>query len=577
MAVLQFDDGTTHGRIYRIKDGRAVLGRHPDCDVFDVFLDANSVSRRHARVVEDKQEFFVEDMSSRNGTIVNGQPITGRVPLKDGDRLRICEVEFRFFQHEPSATIDSGLTDIPPLPALMVDDEPQISGSTIMSQVEVASSARSGLQLVANAETKLNALVEMLGNLGQSLDLDDVLAHLLTGLFKIFIQADRGFIGLKLPGDGPVIPRAIKHRRPTIDDTLRVSRTIVNRVMETKQAILSADAASDERFDMAQSIADFQIRSLMCAPLLDSEGNSLGVIQIDTVDQANRFQHEDLEVLASVAPQAAFALEYAQLYEQGLRQRALERDLEIARRVQHGLLPSEQPDLPGYHFFDFYEPAHQVGGDYYDYIQLPGGRLAVVLADVSGKGVSAALLMANLSGELKFSLASAESPTAAVDAINADLSKARWDDYFVTMILAVIDPVTGETELVNAGHMPPFLRHANGHVEEVGEEQGGLPLGVTADVNYASYRMTLAPGDSLTMFTDGFSEAMNAQKHLYGLDRLRNQLSGELDEVTQLGRRILSDVKVFVRGHPQSDDMCLVCFGRDAEDRARLEDTDPQA
>jgi sigma-B regulation protein RsbU (phosphoserine phosphatase) len=575
MAVLQFDDGTTHGRIYRIKNGRVVLGRHPDCDVFDVFLDANAVSRRHARIVEDKQEFFVEDMRSRNGTIVNGQPITGRVPLQDGDRLRICEVEFRFFQHEPSATIDSGLTDIPPLPALMVDDEPQGSGSTIMSQVEVASSARSGLQLVANAETKLNALVEMLGNLGQSLDLDDVLDHLLTGLFKIFIQADRGFIGLKLPGDGPVIPRAIKHRRPTIDDSLRVSRTIVNRVMETKQAILSADAASDERFDMAQSIADFQIRSLMCAPLLDSERNSLGVIQIDTVDQANRFQHEDLEVLASVAPQAAFALEYAQLYEQGLRQRALERDLEIARSVQHGLLPSEQPDLPGYHFFDFYEPAHQVGGDYYDYIQLPGGRLAVVLADVSGKGVSAALLMANLSGELKFSLASAESPAAAVDAINADLSKARWDDYFVTMILAVIDPATGETDLVNAGHMPPFLRHADGRVEEVGEEQGGLPLGVTADVNYASYHMTLAPGDSLTMFTDGFSEAMNAQKDLYGLERLRNQLSGEIDEITQLGRRILSDVKVFVRGHPQSDDMCLVCFGRDGEDRVGLEDTDP--
>src|SRR5205085_1371889 len=145
----------------------------------------------------------------------------------------------------------------------------------------------------------------------------------------------------------------------------------------SKEAILSADASTDQRFDQSESIADLRIRSVMCAPLVDNEGNALGVIQIDTGDQRHRFSQDDLDVLASVASQAAVAVDNAQLHEQALRQQAVERDLLLAHKVQRGLLPSQPPHIPGYHFFDFYEPANQVGGDYYDYIDLSGGRLAV--------------------------------------------------------------------------------------------------------------------------------------------------------------------------------------------------------
>ena len=334
--------------------------------------------------------------------------------------------------------------------------------------------------------------------------------------------------------------------------------------MGQKEAILSADASSDSRFNMAQSIADFRIRSMMCAPLVNSEGEVLGVIQIDTHDQGGRFQQEDLEVLASVASQAAMLVESAQLHETTLRQHRLERDLVLAQRVQQGLLPNARPQVGGYHFFEYYEPANEVGGDFYDYVPLSGGRLAVVLADVSGKGIAAALLMAKLSGEARFLLASNQTPQEAITAINRTMDNDSWEDRFVTFVLAVIDPANHSVTIVNGGHMPPFVRNADGSVAAISDEHAGPPLGVDFEHRYEPYDLVLEPGEQLVLFTDGFSEAMNAGLDLYGLGRLETAVGCNLSDPASLGSYILDDVRRFVSGHRQSDDMCLVCFGRDA-------------
>ena len=278
-----------------------------------------------------------------------------------------------------------------------------------MSQLEV-SSGSTGMRLQVNTEAKLKALLEISRNLGRAIGMVDVLPKMLDSLFKIFIQADRGFIVLKDPQSGRLVPKAIKYRRSEDTQSIKISRTIINSVMTSKQAVLSADAASDERFDMSESIVDFRIRSMMCAPLITGEGNALGVIQIDTLDPRNRFNREDLDVLASVACQAAFAVENAQLHETALRDQAIKRELAVAHEVQRGFLPAESPNLAGYDFFEFYESAHALGGDYYDYVPLSGGRLAVVLGDVSGKGISASLLMAKLSAEARYCLASEPTP-----------------------------------------------------------------------------------------------------------------------------------------------------------------------
>jgi serine phosphatase RsbU (regulator of sigma subunit)/pSer/pThr/pTyr-binding forkhead associated (FHA) protein len=558
MAVLRVLKGLNPGQLFTLDNEKAVLGRHPDCDIV---LELGAVSRQHARIVQTGEDFYVEDLNSRNGTFLNDQLVTGQQKLLENDRLRICDMEFVFHLGSPDSAIPvTGRAETVDQ-AVLIEDEPQAGGSTVMSKVNVGSGA-SGLRLTVNPEAKLKAVLEIGQNLGRAVSLGEVLPKVLDSLFAIFLQADRGFVVLRDAATGALIPKALKHRREEAADQIRLSRTIIHQVMASREAILSADASTDSRFDLAQSIVDFQIHSMMCAPLVGSEGDVLGVIQLDTTDQRQRFDRDDLEVLASVACQAAIAVENAQLHEIAVQQASLRRELNVAYRVQQGFLPAAPPELEGYEFFDFYEPAKELGGDYFDYVPLPRGRLAIVVGDVSGKGVSAALLMAKLSSETRYCLVSEPTPAAAVRRLNETFCGSRWEDRFVTMIATVLDPTTHEVSVVNAGHMPPLLRRASGDVEPVGESVSGLPLGVASGIQYEQATLSLAPGELMTTYTDGISEAMNVAQQFYGTERLEARLRDRVDGVKELGQRILDDVQRFVGSQAQNDDMCVTCFGR---------------
>jgi serine phosphatase RsbU (regulator of sigma subunit) len=562
MPFVKATNGPEAGRRYDLNGPESVLGRHPDCQIV---VDVGAVSRQHAKILTVGGDFFLEDLNSRNGTLLNGKLINERQKLRDGDLLQICDVAFSFHDERkppPSILAPSGAAEGTGTSTVLIDDMADESGSTIMSKVDVSSDSTGRLQMVASPEVKLNAILEISRNLGKALALDEVLPQLLNGLFKIFVQADRGFIVMRTE-EGRLAPLWTKVRRKDSDDTIRISRTIVERVMETKEAILSADAAADSRFEMSQSIADFRIRSMMCAPLLDSERKSIGVLQIDTLDQRKRFQPEDLEVLASVAVQAGTAIDNARLHDASLRQQAVERDLEVAREVQRGFLPKNPAEVTGYSFFNYYEPANHVGGDYFDYIFLPDGRIAVLVADVVGHGIAAALLMAKLSAEARFSLAVEPDPARAVTRLNAAMSQLQVDR-FVTMIMGVLNPNSNEVTIVNAGHMAPMLRHADGTVDEPGEELAGLPLGITDDFEYEQHQITLQPGELLTMYTDGINECSNNQGEMYGIESIRQKVQEATTGVTpqKMGETIVADVRRFMGATQQDDDMCLVCFGR---------------
>ena len=564
MAILRTLKGLNPGQIFPLEGTSVTLGRNPDCDIV---LDVGAVSRYHAKIIKKEGQFYVEDHDSRNGTFVNEQQVNRRLLLQENDQLRICDLVFVFHQGAEPKISGNDTVPAPREAAMLVDDDPRLAGgSTVMSKFEV-SLGSTGLRLAVRPEAKLKALVEIGHHLGKAVGLDLVLPKLLNSLFAIFPQADRGLVVLRDAKSGRLIPTAVKHRREEQADTIRISRTIVNEVLQTGEAILSADATSDSRFEMAESIVDFHIRSMMCAPLIGVDGDPLGVIQIDTLDQRQRFSRDDLDVLASVANQVAYAVENAQLHEFALRERAFEQELSVAHEVQQGFLPASRPQLTNYGFFDFYEPANQLGGDYYDYVNLPDGRLAVVLADVSGKGISAALLVAKLSAEIRFLLASEKCPARIMEKLNEIFSESRWEDRFVTMILAVLDAGSHEVTLVNAGHMAPLLRKADGGVTAVGEDASGLPLGVDGAFTYDKTTVALSPGESIVLFTDGITEAMNPEGELYGGERLWSQVAAGngQDDVTALAVRILDDVRRFVGNRAQSDDMCLTCFGRLSE------------
>lgn len=567
MASLKVLEGLEPGQEFPLEGEQWVLGRSPECDVV---LDSAAVSRRHVILSDEGGRYFVQDMGSRNGTYINGARVRDRAPIRNSDQMLICDILFEFLSDEPVSKLSGAGPDGSSLVASLLggadldeDTEEAAGTSSIMATLDVSGGIGASWNFLAEPTAQLEAMVEISNNLGNTLSMKEILPKILDSLFKIFVQADRGFVIMRPKVDGPLVPVAAKARHETDETSMRISRTIVRQALENKKAILSADAATDERFNEAQSIADFQIRSLICAPMISSDGEPLGVIQIDTNHQRSRFTDLDLQILAGVASQASIALDNARMYEEAIKQRALQRDLEVAQQMQHALLPSSSPQVPDYHFFEFYEAALQVGGDYYDYVSLPNNRIAAVVGDVAGKGVSAAILMAKLSSDVRFWLAREEDAAKALGEINAAFSSHGWDDRFVTMVVAILDPGNNKLTLVNAGHMPPLLRRNSGEVVEIGGEEAGLPLGVSDDYEYEAYEQDLQPGDFLTVFTDGFSEAMNSQRELFGMERLTKVVGDRSVGTHELGPFILKNIRDFAGDYPQSDDMCLVCFGRE--------------
>jgi phosphoserine phosphatase RsbU/P len=553
MELLRGISGPIAGVEFPLDRDAMTLGRQDQCDII---LEVDSVSREHARIVRGDGGYLIEDLQSRNGTYVNGVKVHTSVRLNNGDHIRICDVLLVFEEMKL---------------ALLTPDEDDAT-STIMFQDGDGPSVESRLAVMdgsglfpgrsVSPEIKLKVLLDIGRGLGAAINLDDVLPKLLDNLFVVFPAADRGFVILVDPRTGGLVPKAVRSRIPTDMEEFRVSRTVVETAMASKEAILSSDASQDSRFDASASIVNLDIHSMICAPLLDSNGEAMGVLQINSTRQGKRFSSEDLELLVSVAIQAARSIENAQLHEVALHEQALERELDIARKVQRSFLPSEQPIVPSYEFFDSYEAAKYLGGDYYDYAFLKDGRLAVILGDVSGKGVSASLFMVKLAAEMRYHLVAESTPSDVVKALNLCFCHERWEGRFVTLMMAVLDPTTHSLTLVNAGHMPPLIRSDDASIQEL-KLPPGLPLGIDEDAEYEEIPLSLEPGQAFMMYSDGLPDAMNSDEDWFGDDRLHSAFGmPNLEDVHEMGREVLRQIRQFVGRHPQFDDRCMAIIRR---------------
>jgi serine phosphatase RsbU (regulator of sigma subunit) len=213
--------------------------------------------------------------------------------------------------------------------------------------------------------------------------------------------------------------------------------------------------------------------------------------------------------------------------------------------------------------FDYYQPASHVGGDFYDYIPMPDGRMGIVVADVVGHGVAAAMLTAKLAAHIRYKLLSSQRPADAVNALNASLSCELVEDHFVTLVLAVVAPETGHVTLVNAGHVPPLRATRDGRVVDTGMRESGWPLGIEPGAEYQQHELQLDPGDVVALYTDGVNESLNAAGEMYGIERLRRQLRAGPPDLQQLGQSIVDDIRDYVRISPPGDDMCLILIARE--------------
>jgi serine phosphatase RsbU (regulator of sigma subunit) len=300
---------------------------------------------------------------------------------------------------------------------------------------------------------------------------------------------------------------------------------------------------------------------MICAPLGDSEGNRFGAIQIDSTQGRGQFVEEDIDLLSGVAAQAGILITNAQMHERAMHQREVEQDLKLAIEVQKAFLPQSPPHSPGFEVESFYQAANHIGGDYYDYIQLSGGRIGVVVADVVGHGVAAAMFMAKLSAETRFCLAGEPDVARAIEKLNDRMSVLEVER-FVTFLLVVIDPASESVTIVNAGHMPPIVRNAqSGEISEPGEEESGLPIAIDTGMDYEAVTLRVQPGDIMLLYTDGINEAMDSDDNEFGIEAIRELASKDTDTVKD---RIVEAVMKHVGDAPPFDDMCLVVIRRTA-------------
>ncbi|MFO0815487.1 MAG: SpoIIE family protein phosphatase [Gemmatales bacterium] len=526
---------------YELKQGTNVIGRNPECDIV---FSVSAVSREHARIVWRNGKYILEDLKSRNLTLLNDTKVEADkpMPLGPGDKIKICDFYCEFVDETASPKNDA-------------DDT-----GTVVSSVQAG--AASVNVLAVQPADRLRVLLEVSNSLARAVEIGPLLPRILDGLFQVFRQADRGFIIVQ-DSNGHFVPKAIKTRRERDEASARFSKTILKKCMDNAEALLIEDAAQHEQIQMAASISDFKIRSIMAAPMVSPDGEVFGIMQVDTQDRMRKFTQEDLQLLVAVANQAAVALDNVKLHENlNLRQK-MAREIELAVEVQKCFLPNKLPDVPQFQFYAHYEAAREVGGDFYGFLNMPGDRLAVSVGDVAGKGVPAALLMARVSGDVNLAVLSEPTAAAAMKRMNYLFQQAGISDRFVAFLLAILDCVTGKVTLVNAGQVPPLLRRANGTVEEfAADDMNGLPLGIMEDFEYKSVDVTLEPGDCLLLCTDGITDASNVKNEQFGKERLIAAMKSGPQDAPGQGAHVIRTVEQFATAPEQFDDLTLVCVSR---------------
>jgi phosphoserine phosphatase RsbU/P len=544
--TLQIMHGPMAGRLYKLDRDVTIVGRNPDCDVI---LQPKSVSRKHAAVVRRGLAFDVKDLGSTRGTLVNGQRLTEPVQLNDGDLLQIGELQLTF--NSRVVQIQDG------------DDEQ----STIYAAIDVLNQSDRHFPLV-KPEAKFRALRLISQELGGTLVLSEVLDRIFNSLFEIFPRAERGFVMLKDASTGTLMPEIIRSRAGPAGE-LKISKTVLNRVLNEGQAILCKDLAQE--FPESASLSDSKIRSLMCVPLFDPDRKAVGIIQIDTRDGRGRFEQDDLDLLAAVASQISVAVQNAQLHKALVKQKELEHELQFARQVMQSLLPERPAAVPGYDFWAYYEPARHVGGDYYGIIPISSetganrcstSKWGIAVGDVVGKGMPAALLTAKLSAEVKMFLRGNSTPAWVLEQLNHQFEDGGLLDLYITFLLVVLDVNDHRLSVVNAGHPCPLIRRRDGTLEEFGRGQSGLPLAIMPDYRYEMAETTLEPGETVILYTDGVTDALNGASERIGDITFRQAIQSAGPGAEDIGEMVVKMIQRHVADRPQFDDITLVCVAR---------------
>ena len=509
------------------------LGRASDCTIpiKDRFL-----SRRHAEILNERGTWFVRDCGSVNGTTLNGVKLAEPTLLHPGDRIGLGDSEVVFHSDETTSQFiaidtDSQATNL----AISVDDDEKERSS---EKTQILST----LALEFLADRPMAELFDFI--------LDRVV---------FLLRPTRAAIALL--GDDRVSFANVKLRRldATESNDLAISRTLLRDVVEGRKVVSYFDTEQNDKFARAQSIIAQRIRSAVCAPLLVADA-VLGVLYIDYTSARGVVAEDDVRLLAQIARFAAVTLERTRLREEAFAKAKIDEELRTAYTIQRRLLPNALPEISGYRFAGANRPCKTVSGDYYDVVVRPDGRIYFVIADVSGKGITAALVMSSVA--TAFAIFTRHDPTPAdlLRDINETLAPKTSPSKFVTMVAGVLDPATGIVAFANAGHVAPLVVSKDG---VAAMHSTDIVVGILPNAQYRNQSLTLAPGDSLVLFTDGVTEAENIAEEQLGLDpvceMLRTMHGSEADAILET---IDTHVHEFIGEVPAGDDVTMLAMTR---------------
>ncbi|MDQ3281118.1 MAG: SpoIIE family protein phosphatase [Acidobacteriota bacterium] len=475
------------------------IGRASDCSIP---IKDRYLSRKHAEIISAGNAWILKDLGSANGTYLNGSRVERDEYLKTGDRIRLGDTEIVF------ETTDRSTDRF-----IAVPDNSGASPTISIPVTDIADAPES--QDVA----RLHTLTQLARELIEDRPMDELFGFIVDRVME-HLHPSRAAIAL-LGSDGRSFTKVEVRRQDESDASeLTISHTLLAEVVEEKKALAFVDVGADEKLRTAQSIIMQGIHSILCSPLLI--GNAVvGVLYVDFLFTQRSIAEDDVRLVAQIGRFAATKLETTRLREEAIQKRIMDEELKTASSIQRRLLPEAPAEIEGFTFVGKNQPCRTVSGDYYDFAIRPDGKVYFVIGDVSGKGVTAGLMMAGLQVAFRIFSKSDPDPATLVTQLNVALKENLPQSKFVTLFLGRLDTRTGHIEYVNAGHTPPLWLSKSGAIE-LGESD--LLLGVISRAEFTNRQLQLEPGDSLVLYTDGVTEARDDKGEDLGSTIIGNAL-----------------------------------------------------
>ncbi|HEY7212034.1 MAG TPA: SpoIIE family protein phosphatase [Bryobacteraceae bacterium] len=523
------------------------LGRSADNDL--AYPDDPWLSRYHLSFEQRDGAWFVKDCASRNGTVVNA------ATLKEPHRMRAGD---RIYAGHLTIEVRDALAEGPkPVISFVPQEEERITReATIVTSLDKLLGKSPGAQAGREGGLNTTRVVGALIRAGQELAGHRPLEDLFRVILKLSLSAMEAKRGVIMTlEDGDLVVRASE------GDGFSISTAVRDRILRERCSLVVSDAQLDDALRQQRSIVMHRVRSMMGAPLQTGD-RVIGLIYVDNGAILRPFSQEDLDLLTVMANVAAIRIEHARLIEVEQSEKLMELELAQASEIQTMLLPKEAPAYPGYDLAGHQLPCRTVGGDYYDFVPYNDGRLALVVGDVSGKGLPAAILMSSLQARVQMLRETSPDPASAVTLLNRNFAERCPAGKFVTFFYALLDPQTGALKYSNAGHNYPLLLRANGAVEQLAG--GGMVLGLFPMAHYELRETMLDPGDMLALYSDGVTEACTPTGEEFGEEGLARFLRQRKDESCS---RLVSELVNYLRSWHGSnafnDDFTVVLVRRE--------------